>query len=102
MAALLAPFESPDENGTQSNDQTESSQPGTRTPVQDNLVTRNGEIERELDRMRLLLARVAGRVAQLPDKSAVASRGEDNDNTTDSMDIDSLERVKVETLLDNL
>jgi hypothetical protein len=35
--------------------------------VQENLVTRNGEVERELERTRVLLARVAGRVGQLPD-----------------------------------
>ncbi|PHH72897.1 hypothetical protein CDD80_4183 [Ophiocordyceps camponoti-rufipedis] len=34
--------------------------------VQENLVTRNGPVEVELERMRLLLARVAGRVGELP------------------------------------
>ncbi|PHH92750.1 hypothetical protein CDD83_5374 [Cordyceps sp. RAO-2017] len=34
--------------------------------VQDNLITRNGPIELELERMRVLLARVAGRVSELP------------------------------------
>jgi hypothetical protein len=35
--------------------------------VQENLVTRNGAVEKELEKMRFLLARVAGRVGQLPD-----------------------------------
>ena len=43
--------------------------------IQENLVTRNGELERELERMRILLARVAGRVGALPDKSG---NGKDN------------------------
>lgn len=36
--------------------------------IQENLVTRNGEMEKELEKMRILLARVAGRVGALPDK----------------------------------
>ena len=35
--------------------------------VQENLATRNGPLEQELEKMRFLLARVAGRVGQLPD-----------------------------------
>lgn len=34
--------------------------------VQENLVTRNGELEKELERMRMLLVRVGGRVGTLP------------------------------------
>lgn len=34
--------------------------------VQENLCTRNGPVEVELERMRFLLARVAGRVSRLP------------------------------------
>ncbi|KAI0431159.1 kinetochore Sim4 complex subunit Fta4 [Xylaria sp. FL1042] len=98
MASLLAPFESKENNDdtTQSTQTpTETSHP--RTLVQENLITRNGEIERELERMRLLLARVAGRVARLPDKSA-----SDGDEAEDFMDLDSLERDKVDKLLDRL
>lgn len=39
--------------------------------VQENLVTRNGEVEKELDKMRMLLVRVAGRVGTLPEATAV-------------------------------
>ena len=49
--------------------------------VQENLITRNGEVERELERMRMLLVRVAGRVGQLPD--AVA--GSNNDVATSDL-----------------
>lgn len=35
--------------------------------IQENLVTRNGAVEKELEKMRFLLARVAGRVGQLPE-----------------------------------
>ncbi|KAK6223258.1 hypothetical protein LQW54_000375 [Pestalotiopsis sp. IQ-011] len=71
MQALLRPFEA---------------------NVQENLVTRNGEIEKELERMRVLLVRVAGRVGQLPDK--------ENDDAGEVMeDLDELERRKVNSLL---
>ncbi|POR34796.1 Uncharacterized protein TPAR_05022, partial [Tolypocladium paradoxum] len=43
---------------------------GTGAGVQENLVTRNGPLEKELERMRVLLARVAGRVGELPDEAA--------------------------------
>ncbi|PFH55278.1 hypothetical protein XA68_10200 [Ophiocordyceps unilateralis] len=48
--------------------------------LQENLVTRNGPVETELEKMRLLLARVAGRVGELP-----AKRGDD-----DMMDVAAL------------
>lgn len=35
--------------------------------LQQNLVTRDGQLEQELDKMRMLLVRVGGRVAALPD-----------------------------------
>ena len=34
--------------------------------IQGNLVARNGEVEKELERMRMLLVRVSGRVGTLP------------------------------------
>lgn len=71
MQALLRPFE---------------------TNVQENLVTRNGEIEKELERMRVLLVRVAGRIGQLPDKQT--------DGADEIMeDLDVIERSKVDALL---
>lgn len=46
---------------------------GVETRVQDNLVTRDGPVEKELERMRILLARVAGRVAELPHEAVTPS-----------------------------
>lgn len=60
--------------------------------VQDNLVTRNGQVEKELERMRVLLVRVAGRVGQLPDNNT----GDDEVME----DLDKVERRKVNSLLD--
>ncbi|KAF5634586.1 kinetochore fta4 [Fusarium sp. NRRL 52700] len=37
--------------------------------IQENLLTRNGPVEKELERMRILLARVGGRVLSLPEKA---------------------------------
>ncbi|KAK8062295.1 hypothetical protein PG997_014392 [Apiospora hydei] len=65
--------------------------------VQENLVTRNGEVEKELERMRTLLVRVAGRVGQLPARNAT-----DEDGDTDMIgDLDKAERGKVQSLLDS-
>ncbi|KAI0471212.1 kinetochore Sim4 complex subunit Fta4 [Xylaria cf. heliscus] len=101
MAALLAPFESaaspssPDPKVAITTTTTTT----TTTSVQENLVTRNGEIERELERMRLLLARVAGRVARLPSKGAGDNNDDDDEESTD---LDAVEREKVGKLLDHL
>lgn len=68
-----------------------------RKKVQENLVTRNGELEKELERMRVLLVRVAGRVGQLP-----AQNTTDEEADTDMMgDLDKAEKGKVQTLLDS-
>ncbi|KAI1389319.1 kinetochore Sim4 complex subunit Fta4 [Hypoxylon trugodes] len=60
--------------------------------VQPNLVTRDSELEKELERMRVLLVRVAGRVAQLPDPDPESVVMED---------LDVVERDKVDRLLDD-
>lgn len=39
--------------------------------IQENLITRNGEVEKELEKMRMLLVRVAGRVGTLPEATKV-------------------------------
>ncbi|KAI1284216.1 kinetochore Sim4 complex subunit Fta4 [Xylaria sp. FL0933] len=118
IAALLAPFspiESQAKDNTNTNhndndnDNNDDTTQSTQTPadtrttsVQENLITRNGEIERELERMRLLLARVAGRIAQLPNKKSAAADGDGEEEAEDFMDLDSLERDKVDKLLDGL
>ncbi|KAK4177865.1 kinetochore Sim4 complex subunit Fta4, partial [Triangularia setosa] len=53
--------------------------------VQGNLVGRNGELEMELERMRMLLARVEGRVAGLK------RRGEGTEGGGEGMDVDGIE-----------
>lgn len=72
MQKLLEPF-----SGTE-----EDAQP---SHIQENLVTRNGEIEKELERMRMLLARVGGRVTQIPARSRGTASSEDE------MDFDTVE-----------
>jgi hypothetical protein len=49
LKELLEPFENPTET------------------VQGNLVVRDGELEKELEKMRMLIARVRGRVEALPE-----------------------------------
>ncbi|KAI1631115.1 kinetochore Sim4 complex subunit Fta4 [Biscogniauxia mediterranea] len=91
MEALLAPFKAQEEGDDKSG-------------VQQNLVTRNGELEKELERMRFLLVRVAGRVAQFPDSEQNRGADDDDDDDRDDMlmqDMDVVERAKVDRLLDN-
>ncbi|KAI1372574.1 kinetochore Sim4 complex subunit Fta4 [Hypoxylon crocopeplum] len=83
MRDLLAPFTASTSDG--------SGRTGV-DKVQPNLVTRDGELEKELERMRVLLVRVAARVAQLPEPR------EDADVVME--DPDTVERGKVEGLLD--
>ena len=54
MQTLLEPFTNAQEN------------------VQPNLVTRDGELGKELERMRILLARVTGRVSEMKDQGLVS------------------------------
>ncbi|KAI2778534.1 kinetochore Sim4 complex subunit Fta4 [Daldinia loculata] len=104
MRNLLAPFSSTttsssssglDSSNPQSssgaNEVGNTSESGVEK-VQPNLVTRDGEMEKELERMRVLLVRVAARVAQLPDPEP----GED----VAMEDLEAVERGKVERLLD--
>lgn len=75
MKGLLAPFEDAAET------------------VQENLVTRNGEVEAEMQRMRMLLARVGGRVGQLKGGQQGEGREEGGGGLTE-------EGTKVELLLE--
>ncbi|KAI1655506.1 kinetochore Sim4 complex subunit Fta4 [Daldinia decipiens] len=104
MRNLLAPFSSA--TTTPSSSAIDSSKPQSSSganevgnssesgveKVQPNLVTRDGEMEKELERMRVLLVRVASRVAQLPDPAP----GED----VVMEDLEAVERSKIERLLD--
>lgn len=44
--------------------------------IQENLVTRDGPVEKELEKMRFLLARVAGRVSTLSDSDVTQDSGQ--------------------------
>lgn len=59
-----------------------------RETVQENLCTKNGEVERELQRMRMLLARVAGRMSGL-------QSGEDSGGNDDVDMIDEEEKIQM-------
>lgn len=64
--------------------------------VQDNLLTRGGEVERELERMRILLARVGGRVGHLLER-----REEDGSDRGGGVveEVEVEERRKVEEMV---
>lgn len=87
MKDLLEPFQA-DEDGR---------------GVQENLVTRDGEVEKELERMRMLLARVGGRVGHLLEQSG-GSRGHSEPTGEHStavmlVDVEVEEKRKVNDLL---
>jgi flagellar biosynthesis/type III secretory pathway ATPase len=67
--------------------------------VQENLVTRNGELELELERTRMLLARVSGRVAQLKDRGPETTGGHDRAHVLPMDDAEAAERKKVDDVL---
>ncbi|KAI1761934.1 kinetochore Sim4 complex subunit Fta4 [Hypoxylon sp. FL1150] len=89
MRDLLVPFTSSDANGV------DIGGGAGLEKVQPNLVTRDGELEKELERMRVLLVRVAARVGQLPDP-------EPDSGDVAMEDVDSMEQRKVARLLDEL
>ncbi|ROV98561.1 hypothetical protein VSDG_04359 [Cytospora chrysosperma] len=73
--------------------------------VQENLVTRDGEVEKELERMRMLLVRVGDKVARLKGREGDEEGDEDLFGDGDAMVVDDVEveeRRKVEGLLDGL
>lgn len=108
MRALLAPFSS----GSSTTDDgagagEEDSSFGPSGGVQENLVTRDGEVEKELERMRMLLVRVGDKVARLKEREAGRDDDDDSDlfGDGDAMVVDDVEveeRRKVEGLLDGL
>ncbi|KAK3325846.1 kinetochore Sim4 complex subunit Fta4 [Apodospora peruviana] len=98
MQALLEPF---DNTATAATNQDEGGGE-TGKSVQDNLITRNGEVEKELQRMRMLLARVGGRVSQLPSRSTERGDGDTDEVMLDydTSLVDDFERRKVDQLLE--
>jgi hypothetical protein len=66
--------------------------------MQENLVTRNSAVEKELERMRFLLVRAAARMEQL---SGEAAEGQDHADTA-MEDLGDSERGKMKNLLAEL
>lgn len=67
-----------------------------QTNVQPNLVTRDGELSRELDRMRILLARVTGRVAEMHNNGS----WDDNATASSRPQTEHTQKQKLELLLE--
>lgn len=96
MRALLAPF-----SGGSNTAEEDSSTLGQSGGVQENLVTRGGEVEKELERMRVLLARVGDKVARLKGREAGLDDDDDLFGDGDAMIVDDVEdERKLDVLLD--
>ncbi|OHE90591.1 hypothetical protein CORC01_14117 [Colletotrichum orchidophilum] len=68
--------------------------------VQENLVTRDGEVEKEMEKMRVLLARVGGRVGLLPESTESTNQRKE----ADSLIVEPVatgEKRKLDDLLDS-
>ncbi|GAO15610.1 hypothetical protein UVI_02050420 [Ustilaginoidea virens] len=70
-----------------------------QNPIQDNLVTRGGPVEKELERMRVLLARVTGRVAALSDESPNTRSAAGNTSIVDLNDLTKARKRNVDKFL---
>ncbi|OLN81132.1 Kinetochore protein fta4 [Colletotrichum chlorophyti] len=84
MQALLDPFRSDDAGAG----------------VQENLITRDGEVEKEMERMRALLARVGGRVSLLPETTESGSLFREDDSLVVEP-VATAEKRKLNDLLDS-
>ncbi|ROW08202.1 hypothetical protein VPNG_06952 [Cytospora leucostoma] len=111
IRGLVAPFEGVPSDGTNDRDQDAAAGGGGGGGgggvggVQENLVTRDGEVERELERMRMLLVRVGDKVGRLQGGRDGEGEVEDLFGDGDAMVVDDVEveeRRKVEGLLDAL
>lgn len=102
MKALLEPFDV--REATDTSVFVEASAFPAANGVQENLVQRDGEMERELERMRMLLVRVGDKVARLKERE-----GSDDDlfgdTDGDAMAVDNVEveeQRKVDALLESM
>ncbi|KAM7203691.1 Kinetochore complex Fta4 of Sim4 subunit, or CENP-50 domain containing protein [Rhypophila sp. PSN 637] len=88
---LLEPFDTTSSTPSGENEEEE------KPKLQDNLITRDGQIEKELEKMRMLLARVGGRVDQLQEqqkqkgkrKRTTTGNGEEPSEAENEMDLDA-------------
>lgn len=99
IKAQLEPFKIVDSAATDATD--DGSSVAAVNGVQENLVQRGGELEKELERMRMLLVRVGDKVARLKERE-----GSDDDlfgdRDLDAMVVDDVEmdeRRKVEAMM---
>ncbi|EXU95273.1 kinetochore complex Sim4 subunit Fta4 [Metarhizium robertsii] len=67
--------------------------------IQDNLVTRNGPVEKEQERMRVLLARVTSRVANLPEQPASDRPQSITSSTVDLGEMTRWRKRKIDSFL---
>ncbi|KAG5950333.1 hypothetical protein E4U53_005247 [Claviceps sorghi] len=67
--------------------------------VQDNLITRKGPVEQELETMRALLERVIGRVAALPDEPTNQRSRSRNASTVDLGDVTKARKRNLDSFL---
>lgn len=107
MKALLEPFSAEEHPADTPCHDTGggSAVPAASNGVQENLVTRDGEVEKELERMRMLLARVGDKVARLRGRERSGDEEDDLFGEGDAMiveDVEVEERRKVEGLLDGM
>lgn len=107
MKAVLEPFSSSSSSNihpTSSNEQQQIYDNEDGKLIQQNLITRDGQVEKELERMRMLLARVGDKVARLHGKEGVRTGGMEEVGE-DAMVVDDVEvdeRRKVDNLLSGL
>lgn len=94
MREMIAPFEGDD-----------SAEGNPMKSIQENLVTRDGEVEKELNKMRMLLARVGDKVARLKDEEREEARlfrevDEGSEGGDVVKGVEAEEKRKVEDLLE--
>ncbi|OAA61876.1 hypothetical protein SPI_04735 [Niveomyces insectorum RCEF 264] len=94
MATLLAPLASASSGDDENRDKADDG--NAKNTLQANLVTRNGPVERELERMRVLLARVGDRVAALPRQGTTGADA----NASYVEDVETVGRARVQALLE--
>ncbi|KAK4226508.1 putative kinetochore protein [Podospora fimiseda] len=93
LQKLLEPF-------TNNNQEQEKEDEALNNHVQENLVTRNGEIEKELEKMRMLLARVGGRIGGMLRDGSNSDRMDLDEDDEDHQNED-WERKKLEGVLNS-
>lgn len=114
IQALLAPFSTTttaklDNSSSNNNNNNDKDNDGENNAsvqeIQKNLVTRDGEVEKELERMRMLLARVGDKVARLREREGDADADDDLFGDGEAMIVDDVEveeARKINGLLDGM